>query len=903
MIDACVDEGAVAGAAAAAEAGQAHPLLRVVAGVEAMVTVPYQDSWNQAFQLLGKLCFALGKKGGRLLSKSLAELGRIAAGDENEWTEAVQDCVGVAVRSLGPEAVLEAIPLNIEGAVTGGGEANSWLVYVLKKNVSGASLSFWARELLPEARRCGQLAASLGEQGDVERAVLVAALEHQLWQTLPSFCRWAEDAAEGFRLLAKPLGAALQNREDLRSHVCNAIALLVSQNARAAEEGDNVGDFGGGVGSDSGLSDDGNGVGAGEDEFDGGFPRPEGHTSEGAEEALRAVASYSKNYLPLLFNLFVSSRPSERGRVHAAIAAFGRVTGRDQLDGFYKNILKRMATSLQGVQQNQGDKGAKDAAAEQQGMLMDIAAALVPGLKPEALEKLLGIVNVSVVYKDPGIQKKSYKLLRAILSRSADLKSRSLEGVRESLSNAQSSCYAPAKKYRLLCVRAMVSILDEASADVADSDKQDAMTSLVTEIVMCTKEKNSKTHRAALDLLAETAHGFKGLRSAMGSPLMEPGPLGFINVVAGGLVAQHPHMVSATVVALTRLAYQFAREIGEEALCDIERAVAMLLKTKSREVVKSVLAFLSMFVTTLDAGRLHEELPSLVEHLLIWANDTKNRFRLKIRHILEKVIRVLGLDEVTKFIPEEHQPLIRYIRKQRGQEKRKREGGSVAGASVKTGRTRGKQTTWTYAEDDDDEGGAGEGTLAGRTQARTARTSRTAASGSAVRKRQRMAPGGGLGSGEDPSDLLDSRNAARMGSAHFASRDEFGDDDDGPINTIRTRKKDGKLIIKDVRYESTGGDGGDGDENMDDSRSHRSGKSARSGKSGRTAGTARTARTNKTARTDRSIVRAKGTKKLEPFAYWPMDRKMLNRRAAKRKDAKKGLLGVVKSKANKKNRR
>ena len=120
------------------------------------------------------------------------------------------------------------------------------------------------------------------------------------------------------------------------------------------------------------------------------------------------MASYSKNYLPLLFNLFVSSRPSERGRVHAAIAAFGRVTGRDQLDGFYKNILKRMATSLQGVQQNQGDKGAKDTAAEQVGMLMDIAA-LVPGLGPEALEKLLGIVNVSVVYKDPGIQKKSYK--------------------------------------------------------------------------------------------------------------------------------------------------------------------------------------------------------------------------------------------------------------------------------------------------------------------------------------------------------------------------------------------------------------------------------------------------------------------------------------------------------------
>ena len=41
----------------------------------------------------------------------------------------------------------------------------------------------------------------------------------------------------------------------------------------------------------------------------------------------------------------------------------------------------------------------------------------------------------------------------------------------------------------------MVSILDEASADVADSDKQDAMTSLVTEIVMCTKGKTQDSPR------------------------------------------------------------------------------------------------------------------------------------------------------------------------------------------------------------------------------------------------------------------------------------------------------------------------------------------------------------------------------------------------------------------------
>ena len=129
----------------------------------------------------------------------------------------------------------------------------------------------------------------------------------------------------------------------------------------------------------------------------------------------------------------------------------------------------------------------------------------------------------------------------------------------------------------------------------------------------------------------------------------------------------------------------------------------------------------------------------------------------------------------------------------------------MAGVSVKTGgpeesRPRGRTPRTTTTR------GAGEGTLAGRTQARTARTSRTAAR-APVWKRQRMAPGGGLGSGRTLRPWT--AGTRRDGQRPFC-RDEFGDDDDGPINTIRTRKKDGKLIIKDDRYESMGGDGGDG---------------------------------------------------------------------------------------------
>lgn len=39
----------------------------------------------------------------------------------------------------------------------------------------------------------------------------------------------------------------------------------------------------------------------------------------------------------------------------------------------------------------------------------------------------------------------------------------------------------------------------------------------------------------------------------------------------------------------------------------------------------------------------------------------------------------------------------------------------------------------------------------------------------------------------------------------------------------------------------------------------------------------------------------KGKSKVEPYAYWPLDRKMLNRRMAKKSEAKHGLSEIISS--------
>ena len=65
------------------------------------------------------------------------------------------------------------------------------------------------------------------------------------------------------------------------------------------------------------------------------------------------------------------------------------------------------------------------------------------------------------------------------------------------------------------------------------------------------------------------------------------------SMVLGGLVGATPHMISATVMALARLLYEFAPVLAG-LVPDLLPAVLMLLRTKAREVIKSVLGFIKV---------------------------------------------------------------------------------------------------------------------------------------------------------------------------------------------------------------------------------------------------------------------------------------------------------------------
>jgi hypothetical protein len=86
--------------------------------------------------------------------------------------------------------------------------------------------------------------------------------------------------------------------------------------------------------------------------------------------------------------------------------------------------------------------------------------------------------------------------------------------------------------------------------------------------------------------------------------------------VAGGLVGSTPHMMSASVLALARLLFEFGGAL-ESTMPQLLPACLLLLRSKSRELVKSVLGLLKVAAMRLPADMLTTQV-GLVPGVWAW---------------------------------------------------------------------------------------------------------------------------------------------------------------------------------------------------------------------------------------------------------------------------------------------
>lgn len=163
-------------------------------------------------------------------------------------------------------------------------------------------------------------------------------------------------------------------------------------------------------------------------------------------------------------------------------------------------------------------------------------------------------------------------------------------------------------------------------------------------------------------------------------------------MVAGGLAGATPHMISATVTAISRLVFEFkgvymacltssppadvlhrADTISSQMQTELFTTLLVFLSSSNREIIKSTLGYVKLAIHTLPADLLRPHLSNLVPALLVWSHDHKNHFKEKVRHIFERMIRRFGWNDVYQAAGEEQaSKVLVNIKKRKERAKRRR---------------------------------------------------------------------------------------------------------------------------------------------------------------------------------------------------------------------------------------
>jgi len=186
------------------------------------------------------------------------------------------------------------------------------------------------------------------------------------------------------------------------------------------------------------------------------------------------------------------------------------------------------------------------------------------------------------------------------------------------------------------------------------------MSKLTPEILLCLKDSNVKTRDAAYQILMSLA-------SRRGNPET-------LKTFAAALGAETAHMRSAAVMAFSRLVYENAweDEYLQGQLPSLLRTILVLMSENSREVVKSVVSFVRICVSALPPKTLEPLLPELVGSLLTH-DKAKDRFRAKIKIILQKLVKRFGYEALMPHVPASETTLITHMRKLEQRLRRKKE--------------------------------------------------------------------------------------------------------------------------------------------------------------------------------------------------------------------------------------
>uniref|UniRef100_A0A915EEI7 Ribosomal RNA-processing protein 12-like conserved domain-containing protein n=1 Tax=Ditylenchus dipsaci TaxID=166011 RepID=A0A915EEI7_9BILA len=172
---------------------------------------------------------------GECFTRVLRKLAEMRDKDVCICAASIDDVFCSAIRHVGIEAVIQAVPLVFTTSESAVDFKRSWLLPLLTKSVKNGSVAFYMKYFVPMAMSLHEHLAELPEL----QAKLCATAEAQIWALLPKVLDSnPTDFQDTFPSLCPILGAVLNERADLRMSILEALraTLKFSSTCDAAKE-------------------------------------------------------------------------------------------------------------------------------------------------------------------------------------------------------------------------------------------------------------------------------------------------------------------------------------------------------------------------------------------------------------------------------------------------------------------------------------------------------------------------------------------------------------------------------------------------------------------------------------------------------------------------------------------
>ncbi|KAK3669430.1 pre-rRNA processing protein [Recurvomyces mirabilis] len=747
-------------------------LERIAGTMQELLSVKYQTAWTEVFNVATAAFNALKWRAHPLLRGVLQTVGDLRSNDSFAGKKEADAVLSAAIHAMGPGDFLATLPLNL-GKPVAGRPGRAWLLPLMRDSVSNTRLAHFRSELVPLSETMFQRVLNHGSREKTMEIKIFETVVSQIWACLPGYCELPLDLQESFdQTFAEMLSNLLYQQPQLRTEICKALQNLVDTNKAIAEL--------------EGETED--------------LIRQGRVTKIEAAKNLQHLAGLASNLLAVLFNVYSQTLPHNRGNLLQCINAFLSITP----DAELMETFQRVATMLEaevakpvevkevGVRKQQlSSEEAKNKMPLVSHTLMDLVITMSIYLPRDSFAGLFVMASKIVQRQDdPQLQKKAYKLVPRLAESDIGqmaLKERSTE-LQQLLLAAADKASAPAKRDRLASLSKLVPFLPKSDLSFIPS--------VLSEVVIGVKEVNEKARTAAFDLLVLMGQTMSegGIVVNSKVPHMPPDAHSveanleeYFTMVSAGLAGSTPHMISASITALTRLLYEFRSQLKQETVVDLVQTMDLFLTSNNREIVRSVLGFVKVCVISLPTELMLPRLETLVPNLVVWSHEHKAQFKAKVKHIFERMIRRFGVEIIEKYTPEADKKLIANIRKTRDRRKRKNATDAEEGAGApeqRKGRFESEYDEAVYGSDEEQ-------------NAEDSDISDDEVLGRAVEKGKSAKQKGGkqyiVEDEDEPLDLLDRRALAHVSSTKPAKNRGAAE----PAKRKADVDLDGKLVFNE----------------------------------------------------------------------------------------------------------